>query len=114
MAIKTELVDNGGRIRHYSDNGFRILQVETGIVYDEAVDVLPCRYTYTETNEAIPEEVAYYKGYRMIPEVITAALAFSNGEIGYWPQDGKFYESQRNGNTWPPSIDPDNWEVVEV
>lgn len=56
MAIKTELVDNGGRIRHYSDKGYRILQVETGIVYDEAVDVLPCRYTYTETDEAIPED----------------------------------------------------------
>lgn len=49
--IKTEYIDN--RIRHYSDCGFRILQNETGIVYDDAVDVLPCRYTYTETDELI-------------------------------------------------------------
>jgi hypothetical protein len=49
--IKTEYIDN--RIRHYSDSGFRILQNETGIVYDDAVDVLPCRYTYTETDEPI-------------------------------------------------------------
>ena len=38
-------------IRHYSDNGKKIRQVETGVVYDEAVDVFPCRYTYTETDE---------------------------------------------------------------
>lgn len=52
--IKTEYIDN--RIRHYSDSGFRILQNETGIVYDDAVDVLPCKYTYTETDEPIPAE----------------------------------------------------------
>ena len=43
--IKTEYIDS--RVRHYSDSGFRILQNETGIVYDDAVDVMPCRYTYT-------------------------------------------------------------------
>jgi hypothetical protein len=36
-----------------SDSGYRIKQVETGEVYDEAVDVYPCRYTYTETDEPI-------------------------------------------------------------
>ena len=42
--------------RTYSDSGFRILQNETGIVYCEAVDVMPCRYTYTETDELIEKE----------------------------------------------------------
>lgn len=42
--------------RHYSDAGKMILQVETGVVYSEAVDVYPCRYTYKETEEYIPEE----------------------------------------------------------
>ena len=51
--IVTEQMENN-RIRHYSDSGFRILQNETGIVYDDAVDVLPCRYTYSETEEQIP------------------------------------------------------------
>jgi hypothetical protein len=37
-------------IRHYSDEGKKILQIETGILYDEAVDVLPCRFTYEETD----------------------------------------------------------------
>ena len=51
--IISEVIENGNRIRHYSDAGFRILQNETGIVYDDAVDVMPCRYTYSETDELI-------------------------------------------------------------
>ena len=46
----------GKRIRHYSSEGFKIRQVETGIVYEDAVDVLPCRYTYEETDELIQDE----------------------------------------------------------
>lgn len=40
-------------IKHYSDEGFLIRQIETGILYGEAVDLRPCRYTYEETD--IPE-----------------------------------------------------------
>ena len=53
MAIQTELLKNGALIRHYSDSGKVLLQVETGIAYDEAVDVVPCRYTYEETDKPI-------------------------------------------------------------
>lgn len=51
--IIEELVDGGTRIRHYSDLGMKIRQVETGIVYDDAVDIIPCKYTYEETDEPI-------------------------------------------------------------
>lgn len=40
-------------IRHSSDNGMKIKQVETGIVYSDAVDTFPCKYTYEETDEPI-------------------------------------------------------------
>ncbi len=40
-------------IRHYSDEGKRLLQVETGREYDEAIDVYPCRYTYVETDKYV-------------------------------------------------------------
>lgn len=53
MAVQFEYVENGERIRHYSDRNFKIRQIETGVIYDDAVDVLPCRYTYEETNEPI-------------------------------------------------------------
>ena len=40
--------------RTYSDEGFKIRQIQTGIIYDEAIDVENAPYTYTETKELIP------------------------------------------------------------
>ena len=51
--IKTEMI--GTRIRTYSDAGMMIRQVETGVLYAEAVDV-PGRYTYEETDIPVPDE----------------------------------------------------------
>ena len=42
-------------IRHKSDDNKFILQVETGLEYIEAVDVIPCRFTYEETDKEIPK-----------------------------------------------------------
>lgn len=39
--------------RTYSDTNNRIRQIETGIIYDEAVDVLNAEFTYEETEEMI-------------------------------------------------------------
>ncbi|MBO5969219.1 MAG: hypothetical protein J6S14_12060 [Clostridia bacterium] len=46
----------GLRERRYSDLGVKLLQVETGLKYEDAVDVVPCRYTYDETDEPIEQE----------------------------------------------------------
>lgn len=54
--IKTEYLNDGTLIKHYSDAGFMLLQVETGIKYSDPVDVVPCRYTYEETDEKIDSE----------------------------------------------------------
>lgn len=54
--IKTEYLNDGTLIKHYSDAGYMLLQVETGIKYADPVDVVPCRYTYEETNELIEAE----------------------------------------------------------
>lgn len=51
--IVQELIDGGSRIRHYSDMALKIRQVETGKIYEDAVDVIPCRFTYEETDEPI-------------------------------------------------------------
>ena len=40
-----------------SDEGYYIRQMETGEVYDEAIDITPCPYTYEETDELIPAEI---------------------------------------------------------
>jgi len=52
--IQTEQI-SPKRVRHYSDIDMMIRQVETGIIYQDAVDKIPCRYTYEETDEPIPD-----------------------------------------------------------
>lgn len=53
--IIVELVDDDTRERRYSDENVMLRQVETGILYEDAVDVIPCKYTYEETDVPIPE-----------------------------------------------------------
>lgn len=43
-------------IKHYSDQGYLLLQNETGNKYAEPVDRIPCIYTYIETDELIVTE----------------------------------------------------------
>lgn len=46
----TERKDGVKLFRTYSDMGLKIRQVETGEIYDEAVDVEDSTYTYEETD----------------------------------------------------------------
>lgn len=39
--------------RTYSDENYKIRQIETDLVYDEAIDVENAGYTYEETEEKI-------------------------------------------------------------
>ena len=58
--IKTEniIVRGVQAVRTYSDAGMMIRQVETGNLYSDAVDVVPCRYSYEETDTPVPTDVA--------------------------------------------------------
>lgn len=51
--IITEYIESENRERKYSDAGMKLHQIETGILYDDAVDVIPCPYTYEESDEPI-------------------------------------------------------------
>lgn len=54
--INYEYIANGKLIRHYSDKNMIIRQIETGAEYVEAVDTIPCKYTYEETDNLIETE----------------------------------------------------------
>lgn len=54
MIIEEKL--NERLVRHYSDKDVKLKQVETGHLYDEAVDLLPCEYTYDETEIPIEQD----------------------------------------------------------
>lgn len=71
--ILTELLNNDTLIKHYSDKGVMLLQVETGLKYADPVDVIPCRYTYEETDEYIEtdeEEITGDEFLAMVKEVL--------------------------------------------
>ena len=54
MIIQKEVNIGSRTLLHtYSDSNKYILQVETNTKYDEAYDVIPCKYTYVETEEKI-------------------------------------------------------------
>lgn len=63
--IVSEYLNDGTLVKHYSDKGMLMRQEETGAMYGEAIDVVPCPYTYTETNEpAEPEEEPTVEDYK--------------------------------------------------
>ena len=59
--VKTEYFrtrsDGVNLFRTYSDEGFTLIQNETGIEYSEAIDVEDVHYTYSETGNKIENEI---------------------------------------------------------
>ena len=68
--IKQELyaVRNDGvkLFKTYSDGNFKIRQIETGNVYDAAIDVENAPFTYEETEEKIQMEAVKYSTLKII------------------------------------------------
>ena len=69
----------------------------------------------TETNNpdnapTLWTDIAYREGERIIPEVISAADAFSAGEKGWWGND--LMESLIDNNVWTPLQYPQGWAIV--
>lgn len=55
--VCSEIIDNMV-VRHYSDRDKMLRQIETDTLWVDAVDVLPCRFTYEETDIPIEEEAS--------------------------------------------------------
>ncbi|MBR3238486.1 MAG: hypothetical protein IKF99_08630 [Oscillospiraceae bacterium] len=53
--IQTEIID--GRIRRWSNRGVMLRKVETGELYEDALDYPDAPYTYEETELPIDEEL---------------------------------------------------------
>ena len=54
MLKQEKIIINNRELLHtYSDSNMYILQVETNVKYNEAYDIIPCKYTYKETEEEI-------------------------------------------------------------
>ena len=70
--IKIEYLNDGTLVKHYSDEGYLLQQVETGNKYSDPVDVVPCPYTYIETTEFIEgdEEISDEEFGAMVKEAL--------------------------------------------
>ena len=55
--IDDEGVEHADLIKHWTDDENKVLlQVETGYVYGEAIDLYPCPYTYEEIDKPKEDE----------------------------------------------------------
>lgn len=68
--IKIEYLHEGTLIMHYSDKNVMLLQNETGAEYDHPIDVVPCRYTYSETNKPIEDDFSDEEFRAMVEEAV--------------------------------------------
>lgn len=75
-----------------------------------AVDVWDTESNNPDNAPNLWEDIEYKDGFRIIPETITATLAFAMDEYGWW--NDKLYRSKVNGNVYNPDVYPDNWEEV--
>lgn len=82
-----------------------------GTLKRAAVDLWDTEDNNPDNAPVLWEDILYRAGHRIIPDVITVGLAFSNGETGWWGDVLK--RSKADNNVWTPEQYPDYWEDVE-
>lgn len=82
-----------------------------GTLKRAAVDLWDTAENNPDNAPVLWEDILYRAGHRIIPEVITVGLAFSNGETGWWGDVLK--RSKADNNVWTPDQYPDYWEDAE-
>jgi hypothetical protein len=76
-----------------------------------AVDVWDTEANNPDNAPTLWEDISYRDGFRIIPETLTATMAFSAGEYGWW--DDVLYRSLIDGNVYNPAVYPAGWEEVK-
>ena len=75
-----------------------------------AADLWDTEENNPDSAPALWEDLNYVNGYRVIPETVTAAQAFSKGERGVWK--GVVYESTQDNNVWNPEQFAAGWKRI--
>lgn len=51
------IIENlGNAERRYSDKNVKLRKIEDGTLWNDAVDIIPCRFTYEETETPIDQD----------------------------------------------------------
>ena len=82
-----------------------------GTIKRAAVDLWDTADNDPDHAPTLWEDILYRDGVRIIPEVITAGMAFVDGELGWWGD--ALYRSKLPANVYTPAQYPDGWEAVE-
>lgn len=80
-----------------------------GTLKRAAVDLWDIPGNNPDNAPASWEDILYRRGCRIIPETITAGLAFGEGEYGWWGE--VLCRSKVANNVYTPEQYPDNWEI---
>lgn len=81
-----------------------------GVLKRAAVDLWDRVENNPDNAPTLWEDVPYKDGIRIIPEVITAGLAFAKDELGWWKDE--VYRSLLDANTYTPEQYATGWELV--
>ena len=81
-----------------------------GVVKRAAVDLWDTAENTPDNSPTLWEDIGYRQGFRIIPDTITAGLAFAKGEKGWWQDE--LYESLLSANVWTPAVNPAGWKKI--
>ena len=81
-----------------------------GKVKRAAVDLWDRTENNPDNAPTLWEDIGYRDGIRIIPETITAGLAFAKDELGWWGDT--LYKSLLDANVWTPEQNASGWERV--
>ena len=76
-----------------------------------AVDLWDTEENNPDNAPSLWLDINYIHGIRVIPETITAAEAFGQGEKGYWHSE--LYESLIANNVWTPEAYAAGWKKID-
>lgn len=107
-SIAPELFDRLKEDGSLVEHGTRINW--NGVLKRALVDLWDTAENNPDNAPVLWEDILYREGHRIIPDVITVGMAFSNGETGWWGDVLK--RSKADNNVWTPEHYPDYWEDV--
>lgn len=82
-----------------------------GSIKRAAVDLWDSPENNPDNAPSLWEDINYKEGYRVIPEVITAGLAFDINECGWW--NNNLYQSTIAANVYTPDQYPAGWILIQ-
>lgn len=83
---------------------------DASVIWRSNVDLWNTDENSPENAPTLWDKIAYHNGIRIIPDTITATLAWKLNELGW--RDGHVYKSGMDGNVYLPGTQGAPWEPL--